>query len=277
MDLGEAIRENFIKPMTEADREPGENEERGEDGLIYCTLCGAAKQSNIPPFGIVRSACQCVENARRAEEERKHREQIEQRRRLVFGRKVKRLSYTFENDDGGDPEASKKAREYCDNFEEYRKSGQGLTLCSPTTGNGKTFLACCIVNELISRGYRVKVTEFVTLKDELTRCDKGEYMDRLCSYDLVMIDDLGAENVTGYTNETECYIIDNLTESGVPLIVTTNYTAAELTGTKDIGRRRIFDRINNVCPVVQLRRDQSRRLERCRQITADLNKKVKEG
>lgn len=273
MDLGKAIDE-VVKAMSIGAREPSENEHRGDDGLIYCSICGQPKEHMIGDCK-VPVICQCPENKKKAAEERKHRERIEQRRREVFGRKVKRLEYTFKNDDGGDPEASKKAREYCDNFEKYRKSGHGLTFYSPTTGTGKTFLACCVINELISRGYRVKVTEFVTLKDELTRTDKGEYMDRLCSYDLVMIDDLGAENVTGYTNETECYIIDNLTEAGVPLIVTTNYTAAELTGTKDIGRRRIFDRINNVCAVVQLRRDQSRRLENCRRITAELNERVR--
>lgn len=273
MDLGKAIDE-VVKAMSIGAREPSENEHRGDDGLIYCSICGQPKEHMIGDCK-VPVICQCPENKKKAAEERKHRERIEQRRREVFGRKVKRLEYTFKNDDGGDHEASKKAREYCDNFEKYRKIGHGLTFYSPTTGTGKTFLACCVINELISRGYRVKVTEFVTLKDELTRTDKGEYMDRLCSYDLVMIDDLGAENVTGYTNETECYIIDNLTEAGVPLIVTTNYTAAELTGTKDIGRRRIFDRINNVCAVVQLRRDQSRRLENCRRITAELNERVR--
>ena len=152
---------------------------------------------------------------------------------------------------------------------------------SNQNGGGKTFLACAVANDLIDRGYNVLVTDFLTLRDKLfepkafscvTRVD---VLNRLCAYDLIVIDDLGTEQTSEFMLEVEYRIIDTLTDALVPLILTTNYTLAELKNTTEISKRRVFDRLLGSCALLSVEQPngKSRRVERC----IELTKKMTEG
>ena len=100
----------------------------------------------------------------------------------------------------------------------------------------------------------------------VTRVD---VLNRLCAYDLIVIDDLGTEQSSEFMLEVEYRIIDTLTDALVPLILTTNYTLAELKNTTEISKRRVFDRLLGSCALLSVEQPngKSRRVERCIELT----------
>lgn len=245
-----------------------------ENGLWFCGKCKTPVQKNVEGVGLVRIACLCKkkENERKAEIEA--REKREKARKTAFERERSiRFDFTFANDDHRHAAASDILEEYCANFKERKKSGEGFIIQSNYNGNGKTFLACMVANDLIDQGFRVLVTDFLTLRDKLfdpkafsfvTRVD---VLNRLCSYDLIVIDDLGTEQNTEFTLEVEYRVIDTLTDALVPLILTTNYTLSDLNSTNDVNKRRVFDRIKGSCAMITIADNKSRRVERCAELT----------
>lgn len=117
------------------------------------------------------------------------------------------------------------------------------------------------------------MTNFSRLTNELIerRDGKQSYIDSLCRYALIAIDDLGVERDTAYMNENITVIIDSLYRANVPMIITSNYTPKELTEENEIRRKRVFDRMLERChPIIV--EGESRRKEKGREDFASMNK-----
>ena len=74
--------------------------------------------------------------------------------------------------------------------------------------------------------------------------------ERLCVpviYDLLILDDLGAERGTEYALEQVFAVIDARYRSRKPLIVTTKLTLDALKHPDDLAHARIYDRILEIC------------------------------
>ena len=158
---------------------------------------------------------------------------------------------TFENSD--DSQYMQIARNYADHFREFKEKGKGL-LFYGNVGTGKSHLAACIANRLIDKGYKVLMTNFATIINQLQASFDGrkEYIDSLNRYALLVLDDLGAERNTEYMQEQVFNIIDSRYLSRLPMIVTTNLTANELKKPDNIGAGRIYDRILERCHPVEV-------------------------
>ena len=190
----------------------------------------------------------------------------------------KRMKFTFAVDEGRSPEATAALKAYCANFEAHKQAGEGCIIQSVQNGSGKTFFACAVANELIDRGYSVFVTDFLTLRGMISNPksykanDAREFLQKLERNDLIVIDDMGAENATNYTLEGEYYITDYLTDKNIPLIITTNYTKQELLKEENRDKRRVFDRLFGCCGIITVDQPdgRSRRLERCAELTREL-------
>ena len=74
-----------------------------------------------------------------------------------------------------------------------------------------------------------------------------EYISRLCSYPLLILDDFGMERGTEYGLEQVYNVIDSRNRSGKPLIVTTNHTPDMLENPPDTAHARIYDRLIEMC------------------------------
>lgn len=244
----------------------------GADGLLYCKRCFTARQCRIEIFDSVRVVpciCKCMEEKRKAEEQRRKQEellnQLRHYRSMGFA-DADMQQYTFAVDDGAKPEITRAMHAYVDNFDTFRKAGKGLLLYGPV-GTGKTFYAACVCNALIDRGHPCLMTNFSRLTNSINDAPFGEkqaYIDSLSKFALIAIDDLGVERDTEFMNESVTTIIDSLYRMKVPVIITSNYAPNQLTEEGEIRRRRVYDRLLERCHPIKVA-GESRRKQKGRE------------
>lgn len=230
----------------------------GSDGLLTCGKCHTPKQVRVMVFGQERTEycmCRCESEAYDAERNtfRRMQSTIEIERIRSMGiQDRKLLSFTFANDDGKKPKISNYARQYVEYFETARKNNQGLLLYGEP-GTGKSFFAGCIANALIDRGYTVFVTSMIRLQNQLFHAeDKNGILSEISRYDLLVLDDLGAERNTSFSVEQVYAVIDERYKANKPLIATTNYDPQYLQSLQDVEHRRIYDRIAEMCAAIRV-------------------------
>lgn len=231
-----------------------------DDGLICCGKCKTRKQDRYTLFdGRVVTPmhlCKCAQEQKEREEaERKKAEKMEQVKRLrkIGFPEAEMTRWTFENDDQGNKELSRIARNYVRNFAEMKKKHKGLLLYG-NVGSGKTYIAASIANALVDEGYPCLVTNFARLINTIQGMYEGkqEYIDSLDKFDLLVIDDLASERDTEYMNEIIFNIIDARYRNGKPLIITTNLSIKELGNPEEIRKQRVYSRLLEMCVPVQV-------------------------
>ena len=249
------VFKDIVLNMAEVTPEP--EDYTGEDGLLYCGKCHTPKQfrMNRPPFEgkLFPHLCRCEQERRDREEaeraERKHRDTVEDLKRRGFTDPAMR-EWTFENDNGKCPQM-KNARFYVEHFEEMKAENIGYLLWG-NVGTGKSYFAGCIANALMEKEIPVRMTNFALILNDLTASFEGrnEYIDRLCRFPLLIIDDFGMERGTEYALEQVYNVIDSRYRSGRPLIVTTNLSLTEIQHPQDTPHARIYDRLLAMCAPV---------------------------
>lgn len=92
------------------------------------------------------------------------------------------------------------------------------------------------------------MTNFNTIIDDIfPLADKTEYINALTSYQLLIIDDLGVERNSEYALGIIFNVIDRRIRSGRPLIITTNLPLKEIKSETMLDKKRIYDRILEMC------------------------------
>ena len=233
----------------------------GEDGLLYCGKCRQPKEAYFPEgktlFGRDRHPKECDCQRKRREEreaadrEQKHREEVERLKRIGFTDPAMR-EWTFGNDNGKCPQME-KARRYVEQWEQIEDGNHGLILWG-SVGTGKSYLAGCIANALMEKEISVCMTNFALILNDLAASfkDRNEYISRLCSFPLLILDDFGMERGTEYGLEQVYNVVDSRYRSRKPLIVTTNLTLEELQNPEDTPHARIYDRLIEMCTPVRI-------------------------
>lgn len=244
----------IIEQMSANVRKP-DSEYMGEDGLLHCSVCHDKVQTVVEFLGIkktVRCVCSCKLKEIDADKERQRQEELERKRRTCFA-ESNMASWTFANDDKQNAKISAAMERYADKFAEFMKDGKGLLLYG-TVGTGKTYYAACIANKLIDNGRKVYMTNFARLTNQIQAKFEGrqEFIDSLNDFDLLIIDDLGAERKSEYMQETVFSIIDSRYRAGLPFIITTNLTADEIKKPQEVSFQRIYDRILERCFPVEV-------------------------
>ena len=246
------------------------------DGLLWCGKCNSPKQVRIEVFGEIREPyclCDCAnaraEKAHREEERAKVLAEVPAMRERCFRRLVKSPdgkeevtasvceTWTFANDDGDDPVTSKMARAYVEHWPEMYANNKGLLLYGGT-GGGKSFFAACIANALLDQAIPCYFTSVAEIVSRVRNGDRSE-IDGLSRFKLLVLDDLGVERSTEYMSEMVYNIVDARIRSGLPLIVTSNYTATEIKGATDMQIKRVFSRLYEACIPYEIKHPDRRR------------------
>lgn len=228
-----------------------------QDGLLHCGLCHTPKEHWVELLGRRRKVaclCKCQSAAAQKQREAERAKQAAEALERQMAAAVQDRSYrkwTFATDDGRSPKAVAAAKGYCKRWAEMRVQNMGLLLYGDV-GRGKTFAAACIANELASRGVPVLMARLPSLANSMGWGDeRREFLRSLNAYDLLVLDDLGAERDSSAMKEAVYQIVDGRYAAGKPAIFTTNLTWQEFTKPERMEDRRTYHRILEMTVAVQ--------------------------
>ena len=247
-----------------------EGDHIGNNGLIVCGKCGTPKQCRVEsPFHeepmIVRCMCACEE---REEAERAARAQAEQAaawadamRDECFESADFLRTCTFEADDRANPQVSTACERYADTFSQNDRYG---LILHGGVGTGKSFMAAAIANRVIDHGFTALQTDIGSIATAMESSfeKRKATLKRILGYDLLVIDDIGAQRSTEYMMQHVYSVIDGRYRQGRPMVITTNLDFEGLSGGLASGPwGRIFDRISEVCYPVEFAGKSRRRVK----------------
>ena len=236
--------EDIIRAVNERvkTRVSSENDYVGEDGLLHCGECREPKQCRVafPEREMtVYCVCACEKQRIREAERRAHAREHEIMRRQCFANEKFRTA-TLETDDRQNESLSRMAAQYADSF---TRTARWLLLHG-SCGTGKSHAAAMITNRVIEQGYSAR---FITVSEAerllWNAADKWAAYRELLYTDLLVIDDLGAERSTEFTQEIRYNLIDGRLRTGMPCIITTNLTLQDLFHPGSQADQRLFSRL----------------------------------
>lgn len=124
-------------------------------------------------------------------------------------------------------------------------------------GRGKTYAAAAAVRMAVLNGWKARLVTSKALLDAVKAgWDGGEKgaLQRAERYRLLALDDLGLERPTEWAMETITGLIDARTASGLPTIVTSNYSLGELSDRwGGMPGMRIASRLGGHCERIEVR------------------------
>lgn len=147
-------------------------------------------------------------------------------------------------------EAYWACKHYADSLSMFTKGG--LMLAGPV-GVGKTHLAAAILKVAFARGIPAALVPVPKLLAEMRQAlQTGEarpLADKVTHKRFLVLDDLGAERMSDWTQEELYLLINSRYEAELPTVVTTNCTPEQLA--EQIGER-TTDRLREMCRLVIL-------------------------
>lgn len=160
------------------------------------------------------------------------------------------LRFSFDNDDKSNPKISRLCQKYCTRIDDVKKNNIGI-LFFGDIGGGKSFFASCTCNEILNlKNTTICATSISRILNTAQSArDRQRLIDRLSSYQMLMLDDFGSERGTEFAMEQVFSIIDARYRAQLPVIITTNLTLNEMENPTNISDSRLFDRVLEMCPI----------------------------
>lgn len=261
---------NIITNMMKQEEQPCNESELKDE---YCDKCNTRKSVVVELFGTKRKMpCLCKCESDKIKEQERIEENKQKQMRLdklkmnsLMDKKFEQCTFKNWQMDTSNKKMYELGINYTKNWHQMKKDNIGFILYGGV-GIGKTYLVSCIANNLLEQYIPVIITSSIALLGRY----KQAYMDKqaevtitsnLQQADLLIIDDLGAENDTTWVKEKIYEIIDSRYRDSKPTIITTNLTLQQLQEklTGDDGVTRTYDRLLEMCYPIRLQ-GKSRRI-----------------
>ncbi len=170
----------------------------------------------------------------------------EQFKESGIGNLIKTQSFeTFSLDYYENKEEMRKLFTFAQNFVKDFDTTKENVLFIGATGLGKTHLSTAIAKALVEKGYNVI---YETAQNIFFDFENDRFLDRFgggepvsgkyLDCDLLIIDDLGAENISGFSVSCLYNIINTRLNKNLPIIASTNFGGDEI-------RKKYHDRITS--------------------------------
>lgn len=142
------------------------------------------------------------------------------------------LNRTFGNFDvRQNPDAYRVCRAYAERESLFTDRYNGLMLLG-SYGTGKTHLAAAIANDLIDRSISVLFGTYSEhlehIREEFNQNGAGQYLSMMKTIPVLVLDDLGKEKKTEWSQQILFDVINARYEHLLPVVITTNLSADEL-------------------------------------------------
>jgi DNA replication protein DnaC len=251
---------------------PEEGDYEREDGILMCGKCHTPRRTYLDANGrliLVPIPCEC----RKAEEaaqklEEKRQKDFEAMQNLKKGSlidsKFKDCTFATCKVVPDNRQQVKLCKSYADRFEQMMEKNQGLLLYG-NVGTGKSYLSACIANNIMERLHTVCATSMVKIMDLARDFNAKETLSNLeakmMKADLLILDDLGTESESSYAKEIVYRVIDGRYRVKKPMVITTNLTLDAMQNCLDMDKKRVYDRVLEVCYPMQFNGKSFRQLE----------------
>ncbi len=138
-------------------------------------------------------------------------------------------------------------KSYCDNF----NKNSGSFFFTGGTGLGKTHLSLAVMNKVTEKGYSVFYGSADNIIKQMEKerfgRSNGDIEEEIENADLLIIDDLGTEFRTAFSETAVYQIINNAILNSKPMIISSNLSIGELEeryGQRVVSRLNSFEVIN---------------------------------
>lgn len=229
-------------------RSPRCETETIKDGKKVCSVCGEYTEKEYKGYKVPRM-CLCQRSKVRERQEKQEAEAIEVRRKECFGSSSSHLNERFEySKDQG--KAFKTCYGYAKAFN-VKRMKSGLLLWGGV-GTGKSYLASCIANYEIDKGYTVRFFNVVDLANKMRFSEDEDVLKLVERPALLILDDLGAERNTEWMQEKIFQIIEARLSQDKPMIITTNIPLTQFVSEDDQQKQRIYNRVLKACDPLEI-------------------------
>ena len=156
-----------------------------------------------------------------------------------------------------DQKAKQTCLNYMNKFSDIKWREKNGIILSGDSGIGKTHLAAAISNELINRRVAVFFVNapevYDRIRDEIGNKDYTKATMKSC--ELLILDDLGKEKRSEWTDQILYEVVNNRYEAKKPIIITTNYSAKELATRID---KAVLSRLFEMCVFINMQGEDRR-------------------
>lgn len=255
-----------------------------ESDLRYesCEICGGRQSMIIDFLGKTRKVkvlCKCQDEKLNAEREIEKNKQLQKRLERLKAYSLMDENFnicTFDNwiRSKENDKLFAIGKKYCKQWQKMKEENIGLLIWGPP-GTGKSYFSFCIANALLKEMVPVVAISSIGLLNRIKATygsygqeEEIEIINSLKNASLLILDDLGAENGTEWSNEKLYEIIDSRYRMKKPMIITTNLSLEGLKNklTSRDGINRTYDRLMEMCTPIEIQ-DKSKRAEAGKQKT----------